>query len=279
VSDTRRGGPALSRVVAITGGSKGIGRAVAEAFARQGDAVAVAGGSDAAALEQAVESIRSSGGTVHGELLDVRSGEQVLAFVETVENALGPIDVAITCAGTLAPTRFLELSEEQWQERIGVHLTGTFLFLQAVAQSLVTAGRPGSFITVTSFGGVRAAAVGLADYGAAKGGVISLTKAMARELLPHGITVNSVLPLAETRMAQTLREYWGIDRKREDDVTPPVEEIVEPFLFWPRPVHGTSPARCSGSTRVSASKRRGAGRSRAPACRSRAPAARSRAPA
>jgi 3-oxoacyl-[acyl-carrier protein] reductase len=225
----------VSRVVAITGGSKGIGRAVAEAFARQGDAVAVAGGTDASALEETVEAIRSHGGTVHGGLVDVRSREQVNAFVEAVESELGPIDVAITCAGTLSPTRFLELNEEQWQETIGVHLTGTFLVLQAVARSLVAAARPGSFITVTSFGGVKAAAVGLADYGAAKGGVISLTKAMARELLPHRITVNSVLPLAETRMAQTLREYWGSPQKRDDDVTPPAEEIVEPFLFLASP--------------------------------------------
>jgi 3-oxoacyl-[acyl-carrier protein] reductase len=224
------------RVVAITGGSKGIGRAVAEAFAREGDAVAVAGGTDAAALEQTVEAIRSRDGAVYGDLVDVRSRREVEAFVAAAEAALGPIAVAIACAGTLRPAAFLELTEHQWKETIGVHLTGTFLFLQTVARALVKSGHPGSLITLTSFGGVRAAAAGLADYGAAKGGVISLTRAMARELLPHRITVNSVLPAAETQMTETLRAYWHVDRETWNNnfvrgAMPQPDEIVEPFLF------------------------------------------------
>jgi NAD(P)-dependent dehydrogenase (short-subunit alcohol dehydrogenase family) len=230
----------MSRVVAITGGSKGIGRAVAEAFGREGNAVAVAGGSDAAALEATVEAIRSSGGPVHGALVDVRSRDEVEAFVAAAEAELGPIEVAVTCAGTLRPAPFLELTDEQWAETIDVHVKGTFLFLQAVARSLVAAGRPGSLITLTSFGGVRAAAAGLADYAAAKGAVISLTRAMARELLPHRITVNSVLPAAETQMTDTLRTYWHIDRENWNKnfvggSMPQPDEIVEPFLFLASP--------------------------------------------
>jgi 3-oxoacyl-[acyl-carrier protein] reductase len=224
------------RVVAITGGSRGIGRAVAEAFARSGDAVAVAGGSDADALDETLQGLRSLGASAYGALVDVRSREQVDAFVTAAEAELGPVDVAITCAGTLRPAPFLELADEQWQETIGVHLTGTFVFLQSVARSLVAGGRPGSFITLTSFGGVRAAGAGLADYGAAKGGVIALTRAMARELLPHRITVNSVLPAAETQMTDTLRSYWHVDRDTWNrnfggGVMPQPAEIVEPFLF------------------------------------------------
>ena len=230
----------MGRVVAITGGSRGIGRAVAEAFAREGDAVAVAGGSDAAALESTVEAIRSSGGTVHGALVDVRSRAGVEAFVAEVEAGLGPIEVAVTCAGTLRPAPFLEVTDEQWAETIGVHVTGTFVFLQAVARSLVAGGRSGSLITLTSFGGVRAAAAGLSDYAAAKGAVISLTRAMARELLPHGITVNSVLPAAETQMTDTLRAFWHVDRETWNKnfvggAMPQPDEIVEPFLFLASP--------------------------------------------
>jgi 3-oxoacyl-[acyl-carrier protein] reductase len=228
------------RVVAITGGSKGIGRAVAEAFARQGDAVAVTGGTDAAALAETVEGIRSAGGAVHGALVDVRSRDEVEAFVAAAEAELGPIEVAITCAGTLRPAPFLELTDEQWAETIDVHVKGTFLFLQTVARSLVAVGRPGSLITLTSFGGVRAAAAGLSDYAAAKGAVIALTRATARELLPHGITVNSVLPAAETQMTDTLREYWHVDRetwhrKFPGGSMPQPSEIVEPFLFLASP--------------------------------------------
>lgn len=230
----------MGRVVAITGGTRGIGRAVAEAFAREGDAVAVAGGSDAAALESTVEAIRSSGGTVHGALVDVRSRAGVEAFVAEVEAGLGPIEVAVTCAGTLRPAPFLEVTDEQWAETIGVHVTGTFVFLQAVARSLVAGGRSGSLITLTSFGGVRAAAAGLSDYAAAKGAVISLTRAMARELLPHGITVNSVLPAAETQMTDTLRAFWHVDRETWNKnfvggAMPQPDEIVEPFLFLASP--------------------------------------------
>lgn len=227
-------------VVAITGGTRGVGLAAAVAFAERGAGVAVAGGSDQTALDEALATLRSHGAAASGALVDVRDPAAVDAWVAGVEQELGTVTVAIAAAGNLAPAPVLDLTPAAWEETIDTHLTGTFFFLQSVARRLRDANRRGSLITLTSFGGVKAAGEGLADYSAAKGGIVALTRTMARELVPLGIRVNSVLPAAETRMTDTLRGYWGIERDLwmrgfPDGAMPTTEEIAEVFVFLASP--------------------------------------------
>jgi 3-oxoacyl-[acyl-carrier protein] reductase len=198
------------RVVAITGGTKGIGLAVAEAFAAQGDLVAVTGGSDAAAMEEATAVLRDACPEAEAHLVDARDGQATSAWVEDLVSRHGRLDVAVANAGVIYPRPFLEIAEDQFHQVVGVHLTGAFLFFQAAARVMVRSGQGGSLVAVTAPAALRGG-VGVADYAAAKGGVIALTKCLARELADHGIRVNAVLPVAETAMTEALRKFHGLD--------------------------------------------------------------------
>lgn len=226
------------RVALVTGGTRGIGLAVAEAFARHGDTVAVCG-RDPAALDAAVERLRSLQPQATGAVVDVRDQAAVSEWIDGAVARWGRLDVVVANAGVLRPAPFLTLSEEQWDETVGVHLKGTFLVCQAAARAMVRLGTEGSLITVTSPSALRASS-GVADYGAAKGGVVSLTRLMALELAPSGIRVNSVLPAADTRMIDALIEYRGSDReawarRSPGGKLPEPDEIAEPFLFLASP--------------------------------------------
>lgn len=196
----------------ITGGTRGIGLAAAEALAADGYNVAVAGRSDETAMRAAVRRLEQHGVECTGTLLDVRDVAAVASWTAEVERQMAPVSVAVAAAGNLKPQSFLELPVADWDETIDVHLKGTFGLLQAVTRIMVAADRPGSLITLSSFGGIKAAGAGLLDYSAAKGGVVAMTRSLAKELLPYRIRVNSVLPAAETRMTETLRMHWRIGR-------------------------------------------------------------------
>ena len=223
----------------ITGGTRGIGLAVAEAYARQGSMVMVSGGHDAEALGEAVARLRRLQADAAGDLVDVRDGHQVGAWITRVVERWGRIDVAIANAGIIRPAPFLELSEQQWDEVTGTHLKGAFLVLQAVARTMIDRHIPGSLITVTAPAAVRAS-TGVLDYASAKGGIIALTRNLAKELAPWDIRVNAILPVAETRMTDALREFRQVDRdgwaqSHPGGKMPQPADIVAPFLFLGSP--------------------------------------------
>ncbi|MGA2805665.1 MAG: SDR family NAD(P)-dependent oxidoreductase [Acidimicrobiales bacterium] len=223
------------RVVAITGGTKGIGLAVAKAFAAQGDLVAVTGGSDTAAVEEAKAALCRVCPEAEARLLDARDGPATQAWVEDLVNRHGRLDVAVANAGVIRPRPFLEIDEDQLHHVVGVHLTGAFLFLQAAARTMVGSGHGGSLITVTAPAALRGG-IGVADYAAAKGGVVAMTKCVARELADQGIRVNAVLPVAETAMTEALREFRGVDpetwqRQYPGGRMPRPEDIAGVFVF------------------------------------------------
>ncbi len=194
----------------ITGGTRGIGLAAAEALAERGYAIAIAGGRDRAALDAALERIRAKGAEVSGALLDVRDAAAVDEWVRAAEAELGPVTVGIASAGNIRLQPFLTMPVEDWDLTMDTHVRGTFALCQSAARLMADAGRSGSLITLTSFGGVKAAGAGLADYSAAKGAIVALTRTLAKELLPQGIRVNCILPAAETRMTESLRDYWHL---------------------------------------------------------------------
>ena len=122
----------LDKIAVVTGGSRGIGRAVALAFAREGARVAVAGAHDPAALARVVDEITAHGEDAFALTADVSQRAQVDRMVQQVLERWGRIDVLVNNAGIIHPTRLEEIGETQWQETLAVHLTGTFHGIQSV---------------------------------------------------------------------------------------------------------------------------------------------------
>jgi 3-oxoacyl-[acyl-carrier protein] reductase len=228
-----------NKVVLITGGTRGIGLAVAKAYAAQGVAVAISGKSDGGALDKALHDlgkVSSTSSNISGELLDVRDSKSVRDWVQRTVETFGKIDIAIANAGLINPCPFLDISKEQLDDVIDTHLKGTFYLLQAAARAMVQNKTRGSLISVTAPSATKAVD-GVADYASAKGGIISLTKNIARELAPHGIRANSVMPVADTRMTEALIKYRNADREAWNKrypllgKMPQADDITGPFLF------------------------------------------------
>jgi 3-oxoacyl-[acyl-carrier protein] reductase len=197
----------------ITGGTGGVGLAAAEELAAAGYNIALAGRTDATALNNAVTRLQRHGVQASGVLVDVRDMAAVDDWAHKIERSLGPITVAIAAAGNLHVKPFLELEEAAFDETLDTHVKGTFALLQSTARLMIKGARSGSLITLTSYGGIKASAPGLFDYAAAKGAIVAMTRTLAKELLPYSIRVNCVLPAVETKMTETLRSSWGISRE------------------------------------------------------------------
>jgi meso-butanediol dehydrogenase/(S,S)-butanediol dehydrogenase/diacetyl reductase len=181
------------RVIAVTGGGMGIGRACALAYGREGASVAVTD-LDVAAAERVAAELRSAGSRAASWALDVTDGAAAPPLILEIERKLGPIDVWHNNAGVSSMNRFVDLTEEEWDANMDVNAKGTFLCSRAFARYLVERGRPGRIINTASMAAKRGAAPFLAHYVASKFAVVGLTQAMAFELAPLGIQVNSILP-------------------------------------------------------------------------------------
>jgi 2-hydroxycyclohexanecarboxyl-CoA dehydrogenase len=168
-----------------------MGLAIAHELVGRGDRVALLD-RNADGVEQLAQVLRATGGGVIAAPADVADRGSVDEAVARTRGELGPIEIVVTAAG-IAPHRFFpDITLEHWDQVIKVNLTGTFHCIQSSLADMV-AGKWGRVVTVSSFAG-QAGAPKMADYSAAKGGVISLTRALAKELAPLGITVNSISP-------------------------------------------------------------------------------------
>ncbi|MSQ26720.1 MAG: SDR family oxidoreductase [Dehalococcoidia bacterium] len=224
-----------SRVVLITGASRGIGLAVAEAFARNGDIVSITGGRDRQALDDAVGRLRSVQPDASGAMVDAKNKAEVDGWLAATVSRWGRIDCAVANAGVINPTPFLDITEEQWDTVVGTHLKGTFLLMQGAGRVMAETKTGGSLITVSAPAALRASN-GVADYASAKGGIIALTRNLSKELAPFDIRVNCISPVAETRMTDALQVYRKLDaaawaRLSPGGRMPQPHEITEPFLF------------------------------------------------
>ena len=225
--------PRLENQVAIvTGGSRGIGRAVALAFAREGARVAIVGVEDRHALESVENEIIALGADALSVLANVARRGDVDRLVQSVIDKWGRIDVLVNNAGVLRLAPLEDISEERWDETLAIHLKGTFNCTQAVLPFMKQQGK-GKIVNVAAPSALRGS-YGVADYASAKGGVIAFTRNAASELKSYNIQVNCISPTANTRMTEALtefrREHLGIVRRERDFVSP--EAIAPAFLFF-----------------------------------------------
>ncbi len=182
------------QVALITGASSGIGRATAELFAREGAKVGVNYLKNQKGAEEAVEAIRKAGGEAIAVRADVSRSAEVQSLVAAVHKAWGQIDILINNAGDLIARRTLkDMTEEYWDQIMDLNLKSVFLCTQAVWQEMA-ARKSGYIVNVSSIAGRNGGGVGAAAYAAAKGGLLTYTKGLAKELAPHGIRVNGIAP-------------------------------------------------------------------------------------
>jgi 3-oxoacyl-[acyl-carrier protein] reductase len=176
----------------ITGGSRGIGKAIALRLARQGADVAFSykGNAEAAKATAAeIETIGTKALAVQG---DVRDPESAEAVVKAALEAFGKVDILVNNAGVTRDDLIMRMTAEAWREVLETNLFGAFWMTKAVTRPMLKA-RAGRIVNITSVSG-QAGQMGQANYSSAKAGLIGLTKATARELASRGITVNAVAP-------------------------------------------------------------------------------------
>lgn len=192
------------RSALVTGAGSGIGEAVATAYAAAGAAV-LATDIDAKAAEATADGIRASGGRAESCELDVRDAAAAAAAAEQAAGLTGgTLHILVNNAGAIAPAMFPKLTEEAFRRVIDIHLVGSFVCSQAVLPYLPGDGT-GRIINVTSAAGLTGT-IGQANYGAAKAGIVGLTKSLARELARRQVTVNAIAPLAATPMTRSIRD-------------------------------------------------------------------------
>jgi 3-oxoacyl-[acyl-carrier protein] reductase len=182
------------KVALVTGASSGIGRATAEALAANGARVAINFHRNDAGAEAARAEILSGGGNAIVVQADVTQASEVESLVEQTVTELGPIDILVNNAGSLVERlKILELTEARWDEVIDLNLKSAFLCSRAVAGSMMER-KTGAIVNVSSIAGRNGGALGSMHYSAAKGGLITFTKGLAKELAPFGVRVNAVSP-------------------------------------------------------------------------------------
>ena len=182
----------MSEIALVTGGSRGIGRAIARALAADGFAVAVNFVGNEGAAKDAVEAIASDGGAAITVQADVSDSSQVDALFDEVEERLGPVNVLVNNAGVRADGLALGMKDDAWRRVIDTNLFGTFACTRRALRPMLRA-RKGRIVNITSISGLHASP-GQANYSAAKAGVIGLTKTVAAEVAGKGIFINAVAP-------------------------------------------------------------------------------------
>ncbi|SRR6266700_3117836 len=194
------------KVALVTGGSRGIGKAIALAIANAGAAVAVNYRERAQEAASVVEAIHRSGGRAAAIATDVSIAGAVQSMVHQVEERLGPVDILINNAGMAATRGIDDITEGDFDRAIAVNLKSAFLCTQAVLPGM-RARRWGRIVNISSIGARVGASTVSVAYGASKAGLEGLTRSYAVRLAPEGVTVNAVAPgLVDTEMGKPLIE-------------------------------------------------------------------------
>jgi 3-oxoacyl-[acyl-carrier protein] reductase len=198
----------LGKVALVTGGSRGIGRAIVKAFAAEGAKVAVVYKGSREAAENLVHEVKQNGGTALAMQADVTDAAAAQQCVEQVEKELGPVDILVNNAGVIHDDLFVRLEPAQWDEVLRTNLGGTYNFCRAVAYPMMRR-RAGRIINVSSIAAEHVN-LGQTNYAASKGAINSFTRALAVELASRNVTVNAIAPgFIETDMSAAIRNKAG----------------------------------------------------------------------
>jgi len=220
------------QVAVVTGGARGIGRAVALAFIREGARVALVD-IDKAGLAALREEIERGGGQALAAPCDISGSAEVKEMVNLVEKAFGRIDILVNNAGIIRRGTIETVTEEEWDRVIAINLKGTFNCCRAVIEPMKRQGG-GKIVNISSIAAKTGDITSAPGYGSSKAGGDALMKTLARQLAPCGIRVNAVAPHAiETEMSA----QWPEEKRREIIASIPLgrlgrpEDVAEAVLF------------------------------------------------
>jgi len=182
------------KVALVTGGASGIGHATAVAFAESGAAVAINYHRNESGAELLRKQISENGGRAITIQADVTKANEIDGLVKQATNELGPVDILVNNAGSLIERlKIMDITEERWDQVMDLNLKSAFLCSKAVIPSMIER-KTGTIINLSSIAGRNGGALGSMHYATAKGGIITFTKGLAKELAPYNIRVNAVSP-------------------------------------------------------------------------------------
>jgi 3-oxoacyl-[acyl-carrier protein] reductase len=188
----------------VTGSSRGVGRAVALGFAKEGAKVVINYTSNENAANEVVDAIQSMGSEAIAVKADVAKKEDAKGLVGAAVDTFGRIDILVNNAGFTRPALMIKMTEDQWDQVVDIHLKGAFLCSQAAGVRMKEQNN-GKIINVTSVAGL-VGTVGQINYSAAKGGILSMTKSIARELARYNVCCNVIsLGIVATDMTEKIR--------------------------------------------------------------------------
>ena len=218
------------RVVMITGATRGLGRATAARFLERGARVAV----NARTRDRAEFLAAELGGKAHAASGDISERQAVQTLVADIVQRFGRLDVLVNNAAIASPTRFEQLTEAEWRATIDANLTGAFFCMQAVVPIMKREGY-GRIVNVSSLAGRSVSTLGGAHYTTSKAGLLGLTRAAAKELGSHGITVNAVCPgLFDTELTHANAAEERLDAVKQNFPIPRLgkpEEVADLICF------------------------------------------------
>jgi 3-oxoacyl-[acyl-carrier protein] reductase len=223
-----------NKVALITGGSRGIGRAVAQAYSAEGAKLYIVAYEGKKLLDEIIYTIQKEGGVAYGGLYDVSLESDVKSLFNDLSDKLGDLDILVNNAGIIKPKSFIDLTFEDWQRTINVHLNGTFLCTYYAVKNFMLNKNEGKIINLVAPAAFKGL-IGVVDYASAKGGIAAFTKNVAKELILNNIQVNAVLPVASTRMTEALSEFYktqfgSIYAEHLEKLSPP-QAVAPLFVF------------------------------------------------
>jgi 3-oxoacyl-[acyl-carrier protein] reductase len=213
----------MNRVAIVTGGARGIGKAIALVFVREGAKLALID-VDQGILDTAKNEIKKDRQEVIAIPCDITKGVEVKAMVNQVQKAFGRVDILVNNAGIIRRGTIETVTEDDWDRVIEVNLKGTFNCCKAVVDPMKSQ-KYGKIVNISSIAGKMGDITSAPGYGPSKAGVDALTKTLARQLAPYGINVNAVSPHAiETEMSA----QWSEERRREIISSIPLGRLGKP---------------------------------------------------